>query len=984
MNPLNKLKIKDTIVFYGNGAKNELLKLGKNYNFKFFHYVDKKTLKFCSAGFDKIDDFLNMIKPINKKYYIYEYLFSNKLCKPYIDYEYYSEKKPSIESVKDKLNKFKQDVVKLFNKMYKAEIKLDDIIALDSSGKKENRYKLSFHFIINSKYVFRSNKHVAHFAEQLHRIHNEVDMSVYSTDRMMRTILSCKDFGDDRMLKLIDNNLETVNVELKDLEKYLISALPKDHIIINLNLKEKKKLVASKIKHTDAKEKKNLIESELNNTIKKIQYVVQKKYYEDSYYTGETYVDEVTKYSYYKFNYCDRNQLCFTGHKHDYLGFYCYIDNLNNIIVKCFSKKCGENKYIIGNACDPIEDINYIRTNDSFLPESKIVNEKIIEFHNKYKSMVIKSQMGTGKTHVITKYIDKYNPKRILLISTRQSYANNVFERLKDYNFVNYLDNKKTYPFADRLIVQLESLINLQKNPDLRVYDLVILDEIESIMFHFSSSTIAEKSETTFDFLHKMCCSKKSKILVLDADYDERGHEFVKSLGNYETIKNEYKNHERTLIMTKNYNYYLTEIFKSIDKGENICIVGLSASKLTSIAHELEKKKIKFILHTRDTDDKIKKGLINVNELWKNYQVVLFSPTISVGVSHDVDHFDRIFAIVIGNTCPPRVFVQMLGRVRKPKNYEILTYYDPTISVRMDRVVYNYDDLFDYYKYIAVEPFLKSEIVEENDVYSHQNRLGLYDKIMIMNDIENMNKCPEYFMTGLNQICSKIGYNIMFKDIDPKDCENKIELDTKAHVKKIIDSPDIDNKTFYQISQKINSNDASKDEKFSFQKYIIKKFWKIDNIDQEFLDKYYRQEHKLIKLRKILGLSVDSQYETIVLLQKTDVVNNILKMTGFDVQNTNKVVKGEELHKNIIKLMTDSSFSKNYDNIRILFGKAKKKLNKDMKLPYLISMINSYLNEFCVCIKSNRKRVWNTQKKNWITVSEFVIKIDRDYIKFIL
>ena len=58
--------------------------------------------------------------------------------------------------------------------------------------------------------------------------------------------------------------------------------------------------------------------------------------------------------------------------------------------------------------------------------------------NNEISTLVLKSPMVTGKTEAITDYIKKYEPKRILCISTRQSYSNNVFQRLKTFNFINY------------------------------------------------------------------------------------------------------------------------------------------------------------------------------------------------------------------------------------------------------------------------------------------------------------------------------------------------------------------------------------------------------------------------------------------------------------------------------------------------------------------------------------------------------------------
>ncbi len=990
-NILGYTKVNTTKIYYGNGAKNEVLKLGKKYNFKFFYRIDNKTLKYCSAGFNNIKNFLDIIKPIGNDYYIYEYLNSNNMCKPYIDYEFYQDNEPTKEFIKEKLDKFKNDMISVFKQKYKKDIHDDDIIILDSSGKRNDKYKLSYHFIINSNYVFQSNKLVVDYAKELNSTHPDVDLSVYSTDRMMRTILSAKDFNDKRTLRLLDKKYNHVNVDIKDLKKYLITNVPSEYEVINIKLADKKKIIKNTItceqnkKTVDLIDKKSLFVNEASAVLKKIQHIITTRYHEDSYYTGETFADDKTGYTFYKFNYCNHDKFCFTGNHHDHLGFYCYADGLNNVIVKCFSDKCKDSKYIVGNLCDSDEQINYININKKFLPDSDTVMEKLKNLHDTLKSLVIKSPMGTGKTHVICKYIDLYAPKRILLISTRQSYANNVFSRLEKYGFVNYLYNKDSFHTSDRLIVQLESMDNLLKNDVLKPFDFIVLDEIESIMFHFNSDTIIEKSHETFNLLHTLCKSKKSKVMVLDADYDDRGHQFVKSLSEnvpFELIKNEYKNPERKLILTNKYDYFMNDIMKSINKKEKICIVGMSASKLTSIAELLEKNKISHILHTRDTDDKIKAKLVDVNTLWSIYQVVLFSPTLTVGVSHDIKYFDRIYSIIIGNCCSSRTFLQMCGRVRDPKCLDILTYYEKSVSTRTDRIVYNYDDLFEYYKYVAVENFMKKKYKEdENGNISHENKIGLYEKIMIMNDIENMNKCCGYFMTSLNQLCNKCNYKLVFKDVDLAKDNVKLELNTKAYTKKIIDSPNINGEEYYAISQKINKNEATEAEKFSFQKYKIKKFWNKDNIDQEFLDKYFRKEDYLSRLKYILG-KVNKSHVTEIDIQKTDVVKDIIEVLGFNLRDLTKIIKGKDFYENASKLLTDSMFSKNYENVRILFDKPKSILKPNLKGTYLTSMLNSYLSEFGLCIMSTNVIKWDNKLKKHVRASDFVLRINNDYIMF--
>ena len=71
MNNTYQLITKSNINLHiGNSSKNKLKEESKLYNFKFLYKTTTKN-KFCSAGFENIDDFLKLIKPINSYYYIY-------------------------------------------------------------------------------------------------------------------------------------------------------------------------------------------------------------------------------------------------------------------------------------------------------------------------------------------------------------------------------------------------------------------------------------------------------------------------------------------------------------------------------------------------------------------------------------------------------------------------------------------------------------------------------------------------------------------------------------------------------------------------------------------------------------------------------------------------------------------------------------------------------------------------------------------------
>jgi len=82
-----------------------------------------------------------------------------------------------------------------------------------------------------------------------------------------------------------------------------------------------------------------------------------------------------------------------------------------------------------------------------------------------------------------------------------------------------------------------------------------------------------------------------AQVLALDADWNERSEMFIKSLGNYEVIQNTYQAPDRILKLTANYDHYNEEIFSSIEKGENVCLVILSTKEIAYLAKRLKAMK---------------------------------------------------------------------------------------------------------------------------------------------------------------------------------------------------------------------------------------------------------------------------------------------------------------------------------------------------------------------------------------------------------
>lgn len=974
-NPYNSTKVNSTIIHYGNGAKNELKKETNKYNFKFYHTVNNKV-KFCSAGFNDLQDFKKIIKPFNKKYYIYEYIMENTKCVPYFDYEFEIDDEPSSKKLFNYLDTVLLLIINVFNQIFKIKLSHDSFKISSSHGfKTKDTYKVSFHIIIPN-YYFDTNYECKYLCTALHQQDQHFDLSVYSKDRLMRTVGSFKSWKDERQFIAISWKHKHLDITISNFDDYLITNVKDTYTKLSVPIVEKSKVIKHKYFQS-----KNIADK--NNIGFKLEKIIQTVCNEDTYFTKSVVIQDGC--TFYAFNFNDTNKKCFTGYSHDESEFYCYVDHLNNVVLKCFSEKCKASKFIVGNLNDNVCFENTIEINEKYVTNSKITIKTLDKLMNGLKTCIIKSSMGTAKTEILLQHIKKHNSERILIVSTRQSYANNIHKRFSGLKFVNYLDDKLNFHIRDRLIVQLESLHHLTRQP-LNPFDLIVLDEIESILFQFSSETILERSKSTFDLLHKMCQHKKTKIVALDADYDVRSHEFIKTLGKYEMIHNLFKNEIIKIELTDNLNFFIDNIKKRLCNKQKVCVIGLSIKLLYQLAKKLDEMKVKYIMHTKDSDDALKKKLSDVNELWSQYDVVLFSPTISVGVDHTLEYFDAVYSIIVPDCASPRIYLQMLGRIRNLKHNTILTYYQ-NVDTSINKILYNIDDIKDYLKYVDTnfKATVKYEYDDDDNLYAHVDD-SLYNKIMMHNKIENMNKISDYFMTCLNMLCNKNNYKLVFQ-MKNETCVDA-ELDVNVYKKKIISADNIDEFTFPEIVHKINNNEATEKEKFSFHKYRFKKFWKLNEVNEDNMNDYFRKERNANNMMVLFGKKViDDTYVEYIdydANQKTKTIMMIINVLGFDEKDLNIKISRDVYYENVKKLLSDSEFSKNYDKIRVMFGRPKTHLNVQLKGSGLAILLNGYFEEFGLYIRRHKtsRRVKGIKKDATYMTLAMIKKYKNIYDKY--
>ena len=316
---------------------------------------------------------------------------------------------------------------------------------------------------------------------------------------------------------------------------------------------------------------------------------------------------------------------------------------------------------------------------------AKLTPEYFEEISN-YKLFNIQSEKGTGKTYNLIKTLFEgknniVDNKRVLFLSSRRTFGIKLQSDLNKYGFKLYSDIEKYSIRDERVICQINSLNRIQLNN----YDIIIIDEVESLCKyilsdHFTQNNCSKAIYTKLEYI----LQQSKKVIIMDADLSNRSVNYIRGIMGVSddetyTLCNTNKPGEEYIICPLQFNKWVSQLCEFIENDKKVVIPMASNSKAKDIHILLSKKfpqkRIKLIC--KETDDKEKlQDLLYVNDTWINYDILIYTPTVCMGVSFDKIHFDNIFAYGCHNSLSHEEFVQMLHRVRSPKDKNIFLTFD--------------------------------------------------------------------------------------------------------------------------------------------------------------------------------------------------------------------------------------------------------------------------------------------------------------------
>jgi hypothetical protein len=312
---------------------------------------------------------------------------------------------------------------------------------------------------------------------------------------------------------------------------------------------------------------------------------------------------------------------------------------------------------------------------DREYPHRKLTSEGIITYEGKMNihgdymdeypdppTLHVKATMGCGKTEALRRHIAKIKPKSVLVVSHRVSFTIDICAKLgyASYQTIDGEINTKTAPFV---VVQCESLHRVSSQH----YEMVICDEIESILAQMFAPTHrrANICWRIFESLVKFC----DRLITMDGNLSQETIDVITMIreDRAEVVVNTaiptlYKHK-----ITTNKEAAVAVLMSLIRRGDRVAVPTSSrtfAQKLQKMITEKYPDKPVRIYTSETSAEEREATLRDVNASWRECTVLIYTPTISSGVSFTIHHFDSLVGFWFDGSCDVFTVMQMSRRPR--------------------------------------------------------------------------------------------------------------------------------------------------------------------------------------------------------------------------------------------------------------------------------------------------------------------------------
>jgi len=325
---------------------------------------------------------------------------------------------------------------------------------------------------------------------------------------------------------------------------------------------------------------------------------------------------------------------------------------------------------------------------ESLPPDRKTVyNAPQMARYEPAETLAVWAQMGVGKTQALRRYLAEHYPAAgaglapapvIRVVAFRVTFSR---KQAGDFpGFVHYEDaasGQLTAARHPRLIVQVESLHRLAHDAAAgEPVDLLVLDEVESILSQFSSGL--HKSFDLSFAVFQYLLATAARVVCMDANLSDRTFRTLQRMRPAHPVylhRNLYSRAAGALVrVTAARPAWLAALAAAVGAGRRVVLASTSLAALKKALAFLRAQypDKRYGVYTSETPPALKaEHFGDVDRYWADYDVLAYTPTVSAGVSYERPGYAETFMYLTSASCDVETARQMMGRVRSVRVFTV-------------------------------------------------------------------------------------------------------------------------------------------------------------------------------------------------------------------------------------------------------------------------------------------------------------------------
>jgi len=458
-----------------------------------------------------------------------------------------------------------------------------------------------------------------------------------------------------------------------------------------------------------------------------------------------------------------------------------------------------------------------------------------------FTTLAIRSLMGTGKTKALIRWIGALRPDQIVIVlSFRLTFTRDLAQKLP--GFVRYDEiSGLIYPSKPgRLIIQLESLHRLVL-PDLIGRDFtLIMDESESIIGQWNSGNFKNFSAAWANFNGLMKAA--NRLIVMDAFLGARTSTVLTQLrpGPALFIDNVWRPKSAGRVtITYSGEDWRGKLTAAINSGKHVVVPCNTLSAARDIAQYLGKEcpGKDIALYSSESDPGVKARAFSDIEANLKHDALIYTPTLSAGVSFEGAHYDAKFVhYSTASGADHMTTMQMLGRVRAITSGQIsilvqkISHKVPLTEEALIRAITCYTETIHTHTGALAAEFDLTDPLRPKPKISPWIMLCVQNQLVL-----NRARTSPQFLVDLLR---KSGYSIMYLKgpVSPMPALNLGEFAAQ-----IASAQPISDEEFRALSDKTGRG-LTMAELLSIKRYVLARFYGVTEVGPGFVKKFGRPE----------------------------------------------------------------------------------------------------------------------------------------------